>query len=139
MGAHRIACRQKARPLRTKALWLCLLLSLLAVTRMARSGMRLAHAQSSSQQATTLQDLTSPAQDPAAQAHLVQPAAKVEVHAPPPTDPRQKQIYDETANLLKLANILKTEVDKTSADTLSLNVIRRADEIEKLAHSMRVK
>jgi hypothetical protein len=30
-------------------------------------------------------------------------------------------------------------VDKTTADTLSLAVIRRADEIEKLAHKMRTK
>jgi hypothetical protein len=52
---------------------------------------------------------------------------------------RKKQIADDTAKLLKLAADLKEEVDKTSKDTLSLNVIRRADEIERLAHSVKEK
>ena len=52
---------------------------------------------------------------------------------------RKKQISDDSARLLKLAGDLKSEVDKTSKDTLSLNVIRMADEIEKLAHSVREK
>jgi hypothetical protein len=50
---------------------------------------------------------------------------------------RKKQIADDSAKLLKLATDLKTEVDKTSKDTLSLNVIRKADEIEKLAHDVK--
>jgi hypothetical protein len=52
---------------------------------------------------------------------------------------RKTQIADDAAKLLKLATDLKTEVDKTSKDTLSVNVIRKADEIEKLAHSVREK
>jgi nitric oxide reductase activation protein len=52
---------------------------------------------------------------------------------------RKKQIADDTEKLLKLAADLKAEVDKTSKDTLSLNVIRRADEIERLAHSVKEK
>jgi hypothetical protein len=52
---------------------------------------------------------------------------------------RKKQIADDTANLLKLANDLKTEVDKTSKDTLSLSVIRKAEEIERLAHAVKEK
>jgi hypothetical protein len=50
---------------------------------------------------------------------------------------RKKQIAADSALLLKLANDLKSEVDKTNKDTLSLSVIRKADEIEKLAHSVR--
>jgi hypothetical protein len=50
---------------------------------------------------------------------------------------RKKQIAADSAQLLRLANDLKSEVDKTNKDTLSLNVIRKADEIEKLAHSVR--
>jgi hypothetical protein len=50
---------------------------------------------------------------------------------------RKRQIADESANLLKLANDLKAEVDKTTKDTLSLNVIRKADQIEKLAHNVK--
>jgi hypothetical protein len=52
---------------------------------------------------------------------------------------RKKQIADDSAKLLKLATDLKAEVDKTSKDTLSINVIRKADEIEKLAHSVKEK
>jgi hypothetical protein len=52
---------------------------------------------------------------------------------------RKKQIADDSAKLLKLATELKTEVDKTTKDTLSLNVIRKADEIEKLAHNVKEK
>jgi len=52
---------------------------------------------------------------------------------------RKKQIGDDSARLLKLAAELKTEVDKTTKDTLSLDVIRKADEIERLAHSVKEK
>ena len=52
---------------------------------------------------------------------------------------RKKQISDDSAKLLKLATDLKAEVDKTSKDTLSLGVIRKAEEIEKLAHSVKEK
>jgi hypothetical protein len=46
-------------------------------------------------------------------------------------------IVDESARLLKLATDLKAEVDKTTKDTLSISVVRKADEIEKLAHSVK--
>lgn len=52
---------------------------------------------------------------------------------------RKRQITDDSAKLLKLAGDLKAEVDKTSQDTLSLGVIRKADEIEKLARSVKEK
>ena len=52
---------------------------------------------------------------------------------------RRKQIAEDSARLLKLATDLKSEVDKTTKDTLSLGVIRKADEIEKLAHSVKEK
>lgn len=52
---------------------------------------------------------------------------------------RKKQIADDSTKLLKLATDLKAEVDKTSKDTLSLNIIRKADEIEHLAHSVKEK
>jgi len=52
---------------------------------------------------------------------------------------RRKQIADESTKLLTLAMALKAEVDKTNKDTLSLNVIRKADEIEKLAHNVKEK
>lgn len=52
---------------------------------------------------------------------------------------RQKQIADDAARLLQLATELKSEVDKTDKDTLSLNVIRKAETIEKLAKGVKEK
>ncbi len=52
---------------------------------------------------------------------------------------RKRQLNDDSTKLLTLAISLKAEVDKTNKDTLSLNVIRKADEIEKLAHDVKEK
>jgi hypothetical protein len=54
-------------------------------------------------------------------------------------DDRQKKIAKDSARLLELANELKTEVDKTSKDEMSLIVIRKAEEIEKLAHDLKLR
>jgi hypothetical protein len=50
---------------------------------------------------------------------------------------RREQIAAGSARLLKLATELKAEVDKSSKDTLSVSVIRKAEEIEKLARSVK--
>jgi nitric oxide reductase activation protein len=52
---------------------------------------------------------------------------------------RQKRLVEDTERLLSLANELKADVDKSNKDTLSLDVIRKADEIEKLAHNVKEK
>ncbi len=52
---------------------------------------------------------------------------------------RQAQLQRDTDNLLKLANELKQSVDKSNENTLSLDVVKKADEIEKLAHSVKEK
>jgi hypothetical protein len=52
---------------------------------------------------------------------------------------RQKEIVDETNQLLDLAKQLKDAVDKTDRDQLSLNVVNTAAEIEKLAKSVKQK
>ena len=52
---------------------------------------------------------------------------------------RQKQLVEDTQKLLALANELKADVDKSTKDTLSLDVVKKADEIEKLAHSVKEK
>ena len=52
---------------------------------------------------------------------------------------RKKRIAEDCAKLVKLAVAMKTEVDKTNKDTLSLEVIRKADQIEKLAHDVQDK
>jgi hypothetical protein len=50
---------------------------------------------------------------------------------------RQKHIVDETAKLLQLATELKTDVDKSNKNELSLNVVKKAEDIEKLAHDVK--
>jgi hypothetical protein len=50
---------------------------------------------------------------------------------------RQKKLMDDTDRLLALATQLHTDVAKTNKDILSVDVIKRADEIEKLAHSVK--
>ena len=52
---------------------------------------------------------------------------------------RKKQISDQSTQLLAMAVALKAEVDKTNKDVLSIDVIRKADEIERLAHTVKVK
>jgi hypothetical protein len=52
---------------------------------------------------------------------------------------RKRMIADDSEQLLRLATDLKSEVDKTDKDTLSLAVIRKADEIEKLARAVKDK
>jgi hypothetical protein len=52
-------------------------------------------------------------------------------------DPRQAQIEADTQKLLKLSQELKAEVAKSSKDTLSLSVIKKAEEVEKLARTLK--
>ena len=52
---------------------------------------------------------------------------------------RQAELKRDTEKLLKLATELKEYVDKTNEDTLSVNVVKKAEEIEKLAHSVKDK
>ena len=52
---------------------------------------------------------------------------------------RQERLVSDTDRLLSLATQLKQEVDKTDKDTLSVDVVKKAEEIEKLAHSVKEK
>ena len=52
---------------------------------------------------------------------------------------RQVALKKDTDKLLKLATELKEYVDKTNENMLSMDVIKKAEEIEKLAHSVRDK
>ncbi len=51
---------------------------------------------------------------------------------------RQKRLVSDTEKLLALATQLHDDVARTNKDILSLDVVKRADEIEKLAHSVKV-
>jgi hypothetical protein len=50
---------------------------------------------------------------------------------------RQKRLEDDTAKLLSLATELKEQVDKTNKDIMSVDVIKKAEEIEKLAKDVK--
>jgi hypothetical protein len=50
---------------------------------------------------------------------------------------RQKQLERDTDKLLELAKELKDEVSKSNKDTLSVDVVKKAAEIEKLAKSVK--
>ena len=52
---------------------------------------------------------------------------------------RQAALKNDTEELLKLATELKAYVDKTNENVLSLDVIKKAERIEKLAHSIKDK
>ena len=52
---------------------------------------------------------------------------------------RQAALKRDTDKLLKLATELKDSVDKTNESVLSLEVVKKAEEIEKLAHSVKEK
>jgi hypothetical protein len=52
---------------------------------------------------------------------------------------RQAALKADTDKLLKLAVELKDSVDKSSENVLSLDVLKKAEEIEKLAHSVKDK
>ncbi len=52
---------------------------------------------------------------------------------------RQEALRRDTEKLLKLATELKNYVDKTNENVLSFDVVKKAEEIEKLAHSVKEK
>jgi len=52
---------------------------------------------------------------------------------------RQQDIKKDTDQLLDLATELKEYVDKTNENIISLDVIKKAEQIEKLAHAVKEK
>ena len=52
---------------------------------------------------------------------------------------RQQEIQKDTEKLLELATELKHAVDKSDENTLSLDVIKKAEQIEKLAKQVKEK
>ncbi|MGA2571806.1 MAG: hypothetical protein ABSF23_14925 [Terracidiphilus sp.] len=117
-------------PLRRRAGWVCLAACIAAAVLAGVPGLNRGHAQSSP--------------PPAAESAAPKPVQPVAVTPPvqPQTettagDASRLQLANECAGLLKLATELKTEVDKSNADELSVTVVRRASEIEQLAHKVR--
>jgi hypothetical protein len=50
---------------------------------------------------------------------------------------RQKRLVADTDKLLSLTTALKEQVNESNKDVLSLDMIKKAEEIEKLAHSVK--
>jgi hypothetical protein len=54
-------------------------------------------------------------------------------------DDRHKKLAADVERMMALTNELKSDVDKTNKDELSVEVIRKAGEIEKLAHDVQAR
>ena len=52
------------------------------------------------------------------------------------SEDRRKRMLADTDKLLALSTELKADIERSTRDELSLEVIRKANEIEKLAHDV---
>jgi hypothetical protein len=68
--------------------------------------------------------------DPGLRAHMEAERVKAA------NDDRHKKLVSDVDKLISLSNDLRTDVDKANKDELSLDVLRKAQEIEKLAHDV---
>jgi len=63
--------------------------------------------------------------------------ATTQTPAQQPVQEQKDQLAADSAKLLQLATELKAAVDKSTKDQLSVTVIKKADEVEKLARKVR--
>ena len=138
MKVLRMGCKSQVRLLQIRVLWVCLLTGLFVIAIAIRPEARTTFAQSKEPQAVPPTATSDAAAGANAQTPSQDPAAKAQV-TDASTNPAKKQPALDSANLLKMANDLKANVDNTTPDTLSIAVIRQAEGIEKLAHKMRSK
>lgn len=119
----------------SRARRLCVLAGAAAAALAASAGLLNSHAQSSPSQAA-ISGQASPQAGPGGQTSN---AGQLKQQETPETAMRsqQQQVADEAASLLKMATDLKAAVDKTTKDTLSVGVVRKAGAIEQLAHKVR--
>jgi hypothetical protein len=82
---------------------------------------------------THTQDINPPTDEDDARARITKDMEKKAIKE------RVAALKNDTDKLLKLSVELKAYVDKSDENVLSLDVIKRATEIEKLAHSVREK
>jgi hypothetical protein len=125
-------CAGRTRPegwFRRRSGQLCLLACCAALAVAACAGLLCGHAQSA------------PAGTAAAPEKVASAPAAAGQQEKPSTgsaeETQKQQIASECADLLKMATDLKAEVDKSTKDTLSVTVVRKASEIEQLAHKVR--
>jgi cytoskeletal protein RodZ len=156
MAANNNRFRSFSGQLLVGALGMCALLALAVfAVSPARSGAQSEPAQKATQQSTPApaqpapdapstpapaqQDATATPAQPAAQP--ASDAAPTQPRAPypgmTPEDKRKQQVSQECADLLKLATDLKAQVDKARKDELSVTVVRKAAELEQMAHKIK--
>lgn len=137
--------------------WLCVVTGLCVLMLSARLGERRTFAQESPLPSTSSGQLGISPEEPVAPPQPIivrvpqppanrtdakgQPVEQPAKFVPPviPEPDPNNPVSVQTTNLLKLAYSLKSEVDKTTKDTLSVTVVRQASEIEQLARKMRSK
>ena len=127
-----------AGQLRKRAGWLCALACVGVLLMAASAGLLRGHAQASFPLPAI--NPPGPAAAPPGPAAARAPAAGNQNQHPTgttPEDARKQEIANQCADLLKLATDLKTEVDKSDKDMLSVTVVRTAGEIEQLAHKVK--
>ncbi len=159
MSVRRLSTTSKSRLLHRAVMWWSLFSVLCVSMLAARLGEREVMAQASQLPSTSTGQLGISPEDPVPQPQpLVIPQAASQPSSSPGAagsggatlapkwippavpDPDPKNpIAVQTANLLKMAYSLKTEVDKTTKDMLSVPVVRQAGEIEQMAHKLRSK
>jgi hypothetical protein len=130
---HRAGRERPEGWFRRRGVPLCLLACCAALGLAAGAGLLRGHAQSSPAPTTAAGAPEKAASAPA-------PAAGQQEKPPignTADEAQKRQIASECADLLKMATDLKSEVDKTTKDTLSLTVVRKAGAIEQLAHKVR--
>lgn len=154
MSNHRFGAQRSMLARGARAVGICSLAGLFLVALSAGAGGRAPQGQTEEpstavpapEPATAVPSppsaMSKPKKAPKPEAEQPESAIAVRPEAAPlaaPLDDSQKAVADASANLLELANSLKREVDKTSADTLSVAVVRKAAEIEQLARKMRTR
>jgi hypothetical protein len=125
----------RRRPAQFYLAQLCLLACCAAFAFAAGAGLLRGHAQSAPSPAPT-----TAAGTPEKVASAPAPAAAQQDKSPPANtadEAGKQEIASECADLLKMATDLKSAVDKTTKDTLSITVVRKAGAIEQLAHKVR--
>jgi hypothetical protein len=98
------------------------------------------YSQSMAAEPTQTESKPGPGQAPANPETKTAPssAGKTEASASmTPEEMRHAQLAADTKKLFQLAAELRTEVAKTNKDTLSLTVVKKAEEVEKLAKSIK--
>jgi type VI protein secretion system component VasF len=137
-GIRRTSVKRKASQARSRGLWLFALGCISALVVAMGAGL----IKTQAQEAFPLPAINPPGAKapPGTQATSTSAAGQpgTKQAAPTAADAQKQEIANQCADLLQMATELKKAVDKSSADTLSVTVVRKASDIEQLAHKVRI-